>query len=106
MQAMQESVEAELDRIDALTVSRSTAGSVNITTTGGNGIADVTFPVGRFTVPPIVLVTKQQGTNAGHVAYAENVTKDGFRLTLFGSGSGTTKVGWLAVQHSDTAAEG
>ncbi|WP_394938831.1 hypothetical protein [Psychromicrobium sp. YIM B11713] len=98
-----------LETIRDRTPRREAAGSGTITVSGTNGSINVTFPPGRFTVPPIVMVTRQTGTNANHGVYAEAVTKDGCKITMYygpGGGTGTTQVAWHAIQFTDTTANG
>ena len=106
-------VNAILARLNTLEASaaavpdRWASGIASVTVAGASGVGQkaVLFPAGRFSLPPIVVVGKQSGTNAGHVEYAENVTKDGFTVTLYGSSStATTNVAWIAAQASDTSA--
>ena len=82
---------------------------------GTGGTFPVTFPVGRFTLPPIVMVTFQSATPTGSASgtvRAHVVTKDNFYVmlcnthTTSGMTFGDTPCGWLAIQMSDEASGG
>jgi hypothetical protein len=67
----------------------------------------VTFPVGRFTIAPVVLVT---GVGSGYTAASQSVvTTAGFNAKLFNP-TGTTPTGslvaWIAVQMTTTTGPG
>lgn len=88
-------------------LERRAAGRATVTVTASaNGFLDVTFPAGRFSLPPVVMVTKQSDAAAKYVPYAMNVTATGFRIGLY-AGDGTASsqsvvLGWTAVQMSAT----
>ncbi len=98
-----------LNRLNNL--ERRAAGRATVTVTNSaNGFLDVAFPVGRFSLPPVVMVTKQSDTLAKYVPYTLNITATGFRVGLY-SGDGTASsqsvvLGWTAVQMSPTSATG
>ncbi len=86
------------------------AGSVNVTMTASTiGSATVTFPVGRFTVAPLVFTVIQQ---AGQtiVSSPSGVTAAGFTANITDTRptarTGTFPVYWFAVQMLPNAAGG
>lgn len=86
------------------------AGSVLITgfTNGANKSATVTFPIGRFSEPPMVTLT--QGTGAPQNAMAamsSPASTSGFTAYGWRSDSVTTMpVNWIAVQMTPTSGAG
>jgi hypothetical protein len=76
----------------------------------GNTVA-VTFPAGRFSVPPLVFVTKNYASSPKDTPYAISVTTSGFTLGVYsGDGSAgtaaTSPIFWEAIQMTATAAAG
>ena len=82
--------------------ARIATGTIAITVAGVSGTANVTFPNGRFTVPPVVLVSRSTSGLAKYVPYVASVTATGCVLGLYaGDGTtsgGTTSLSWIAVQ--------
>lgn len=80
---------------------RSISGVVLVAATNSpGGTANVQFPPGSFTSPPVVMLTKQSGAAALYIPYALDVTATGFTAGIY-SGSGaaqtqTARVGWIA----------
>lgn len=69
---------------------------------GAVGSVAVTFPVGRFTVAPIVQATSQAGAsfiNSARMPSATNITTTGFTIYEYrDNGSGAFNLFWWAVQ--------
>ena len=82
--------------------ARIASGTVAITISGAGGTVSVTFPSGRFTAPPVVLVSRSTGGLAKYVPYAASVTATGCVLGLYAgdgtTGEGQTTLSWIAVQ--------
>ena len=82
--------------------ARIATGTIAITVAGVSGTANVTFPNGRFTVPPVVLVSRSTSGLAKYVPYVASVTATGCVLGLYAgdgtTGGGTTSLSWIAVQ--------
>ena len=82
--------------------ARLAAGTIAITVSGAGGTVAVTFPTRRFTVPPVVLVSRSASSLAKYVPYSASVTATGCTLGLY-AGDGTTTGGssslsWIAIQ--------
>ena len=87
------------------------AGSVTFGSSGGANYLDVavSFPAGRFTQPPLVLVGTQANTSGSTLsAAAVNVTTGGFtaRMAFAGGWISTYTIPWHAVQMTPTSAAG
>ena len=82
--------------------ARLATGTIAITVAGNSGTVAVTFPAGRFTAPPVVLVSRSTAGLAKYVPYVESVTATGCVLGLYAgdgtAGSGSSKLSWIAVQ--------
>ena len=82
--------------------ARIATGTIAITVAGVSGTVNVTFPNGRFTVPPVVLVSRSTSGLAKYVPYVASVTATGCVLGLYAgdgtTGGGTTSLSWIAVQ--------
>ena len=80
------------------------AGTVPVTPTGSSGTrtgsAAVTFPAGRFTSPPTVVVSADSGYPGTTVlgASAAGVTETGFTAYLARVNNTTTSVAWIATE--------
>lgn len=58
----------------------------------------VTFPVGRFTLPPTVIVSVHQTTpTSSFWVMSENVTAEGFTAHCFRDTAGNIRANWLAI---------
>ena len=82
--------------------ARIASGTVAITVAGAGATVNVTFPTGRFTAKPVVLVSRSTGVLAKYVPYVASVTSSGCVLGLY-AGDGTTgnassTLSWIAVQ--------
>ena len=82
--------------------ARLATGTIAITVTGAGGTVNVTFPAGRFTAPPVVLVSRSTSALAKYVPYVASVTSSGCVLGLY-AGDGTTgaassTLSWVAIQ--------
>lgn len=80
---------------------RAYAQGTSVTPAGGS--LAVTFPVGRFTNPPVVVTTIQTATMPGSVcqAYASAPTTSGFTLRTHSTaavGGGALTVMWIAQE--------
>ena len=66
------------------------------------GTVNVNFPAGRFTAPPVVLVSRSTSGLAKYVPYVASVTPSGCVLGLYAgdgtTGSGSSTLSWIAVQ--------
>lgn len=82
--------------------ARLAAGTIAISVTGAGGTVAVAFPAGRFTAPPVVLVSRSTSGLAKYVPYVASVTATGCVLGLYAgdgtTGGGTTSLSWLAIQ--------
>ena len=89
---------------------RYAQGTVNVTVSGAGGTASVTFPASRFTVAPMIQVTKSSAAAAKYVPYYTSVTASGCTVGLYaGDGSSasvTQPVTWTAMQMLSGAAAG
>lgn len=85
----------------------STVTTAAIGADAGSVFVDVTFPPGRFTVPPAVSLTALSGRLS---PWPSLVTKDGFRYNVNNWSNGTAPAGsgllWSATQMSANAGEG
>lgn len=82
-----------------------------VTIAGGSGTTTnqtVSFPVGRFTVPPIVTVTGASSVPGTIVlgVGVDQITKDDARIHVHRTNSTNTNVHWIAVQMTDSSAAG
>lgn len=77
-----------------------------------NGTKSVGFPAGMFTVPPLVMATKQSGAMPKYIPYITNITTSGCLVGLYsGDASGNGGVNSIpvhirAVQSAPTRAGG
>ena len=82
--------------------ARIASGTVAITISGTGGTVSVTFPSGRFTAPPVVLVSRSTSALAKYIPYVVSVTATGCVLGLYAgdgtTGGGQTTLSWIAVQ--------
>ena len=82
--------------------ARIASGTVAITISGTGGTVSVTFPSGRFTAPPVVLVSRSTAGLAKYVPYVASVTATGCVLGLYAgdgtTGGGQASLSWIAVQ--------
>ena len=67
-------------------------------TSGGYNTKTVTFPQGRFTTPPTVVVSADTTSEALINVGALSVTKDGFTLSVRRTNSTPTGVDWIAME--------
>lgn len=82
------------------------AGHVSVSASGGIGIAEVSFPPGRFTVSPMITVSAHSTSeNITNVQFTDP-SKDGFTAVLLRSNDVATGVHWQAVQMTADSAEG
>ena len=82
--------------------ARLATGNIAISVAGAGATVNVTFPAGRFTAPPVVLVSRSGSGLAKYVPYVASVTSSGCVLGLY-AGDGTTgnassTLSWIAVQ--------
>lgn len=85
------------------------AGTFQITYRGGTAAtASVAFPAGRFTQPPIVVVTIQSaaGNTAQQIVRAYSASTTGFTVAVLKAAGGTlptsgwAPISWVAIQMS------
>ena len=107
-------------KLEALNIAwQMAAGTVNVQANGVasgtiSGASGVVFPVGRFTVPPLVMVTFAAATSgsASGTVRASAITVNGFTVALANTHPSSamtfavTPVHWLAVQMTSAAAPG
>ena len=94
-------VQALAVAVDALPLPKA-AGSVTVTCTTPS-VAEsvaVTFPVGAFSAPPIVLVSLATGLSGTITAFAwpGAVTASGFSMFLLRSSTTATAINWIAIR--------
>ena len=80
---------------------RFAAGRFMVTgiTANTNVFANVTFPAGRFTSAPVVVLTPETGNPPVVFASLNNVTAAGFTIRAYRTDTTTTlPVNWIAVQ--------
>ena len=82
--------------------ARIATGTIAISVAGVGGTVNVTFPAGRFTAPPVVLVSRSTAGLAKYVPYVASVTATGCVLGLYAgdgtTGSASSTLSWIAVQ--------
>lgn len=113
LQALAESAEAAfLEQLSTLP-ARVAAGAVIVNvSSAATGTAAITFPAGRFEVPPIVKLTNMGGTGASVFnLQGSALTKDGMTVTAIHRDGGSTataaiNVHWEALTMSVDAAAG
>lgn len=99
-------------KLDAVVPFAMAAGSVVMTITSAtNGSASVTFPVGRFTVAPIVTCISAGGTGSSAFYVATTtITTSGMTVQAFNrdnaAATATITIHWHAVQMNTGAASG
>jgi hypothetical protein len=109
-------IKALADKLDAVAPTAQAAGlaSVPANASGATSTVAVTFPVGRFTVPPIVTVSLY-GSTGGTQRYVPRVhtppTASGFTAGIWASETTNNitnpmSVGWQAVQMDAASAAG
>jgi hypothetical protein len=113
IEELADDIDADLVAALALLPVRVAAGAVNVTLTGvASSFASFTFPIGRFTVSPLVvaLLNNAPGGSAKFVPRAINVTASGADMYVY-TGDATTQtatagVSWIAVQMTASTAAG
>ena len=82
--------------------ARIATGTIAISVNGAGGTVNVDFPAGRFTAPPVVLVSRSTAGLAKYVPYVASVTATGCVLGLYAgdgtTGSASSTLSWIAVQ--------
>ena len=101
--AINAATQAETAAANAISAAaRIATGTIAITVTGVGGNVNVNFPAGRFTAPPVVLVSRSTSGLAKYVPYVASVTPSGCVLGLYAgdgtTGSGSSTLSWIAVQ--------
>ena len=101
--AINAATQAETAAANAVAAAaRLATGTIAITVSGAGGTVPVTFPAGRFTAPPVVLVSRSTNGLAKYVPYVASVTSSGCVLGLYAgdgtTGSGSSTLSWIAVQ--------
>jgi hypothetical protein len=91
-------------RAIASKIGATASGTASLAIPSANTTASVavTFPAGRFTSPPAVMVNRTTGVASGSLPiyyYASSITTSGFQLNGISAASGgTATMQWLAVQ--------
>lgn len=99
-------------KLDAVVPFAMAAGSATMTiTAASNGSVAVTFPVGRFTVAPIVTCISAGGTGSSQFYVAHtNLTTSGMTIQAFQRDNTTATasftIHWHAIQMNSGAANG
>lgn len=99
-------------RFSAGVATPPTTGAASLSNIFWNDPLAVTFPVGRFTVAPVVNVTVVDTVTADTIMVGvtvESVTTSGFRVRVNRLGaapSSTYRVHWMAIQMTSGAAVG
>lgn len=113
LQALAESVDFDLAAVLAKIPVRMAADSVNVTLTGqSQNFAPITFPVDRFTVAPLVVVSliSAPGGTQKFVPRCINITNAGANVYCYTGdatmATGTVAVAWIAIQMTESAAAG
>ena len=102
--AINAATQAETAAANAVAAAaRLATGTIAISVNGAvGGTVNVNFPAGRFTAPPVVLVSRSTGSLAKYVPYVASVTPSGCVLGLYAgdgtTGSGSSTLSWIAVQ--------
>ena len=93
---------AETAAANAVAAARLATGTIAISVVGAGGTVGVTFPAGRFTAPPVVLVSRSTATLAKYIPYVVSVTSSGCVLGLYAgdgtTGSASSTLSWVAIQ--------
>lgn len=94
-------VQTLADELDAH-VPRVAKGETTRNYTSGTESVSVTFPAGRFSVPPLVLTTVTSGNPSGASGYvsvwANNITTSGCDLQFRRSSASSITATWVAVE--------
>ena len=102
--AINAATQAETAAANAVAAAaRLATGTITISVNGAvGGTVNVNFPAGRFTAPPVVLVSRSTSGLAKYVPYVASVTPSGCVLGLYAgdgtTGSGSSTLSWIAVQ--------
>ena len=100
--AINAATQAETAAANAVAAARLATGTIAISVAGAGGTVNVTFPAGRFTAPPVVLVSRSTSGLAKYVPYVASVTPSGCVLGLYAgdgtTGSGSSTLSWIAIQ--------
>lgn len=100
--AINAATRAETAAATAVAAARLATGTIAISVNGAGGTVNVNFPAGRFTAPPVVLVSRSSSGLAKYVPYVASVTPSGCVLGLYAgdgtTGSGSSTLSWIAVQ--------
>ena len=102
--AINAATQAETAAANAVAAAaRLATGTIAISVNGAvGGTVNVNFPAGRFTAPPVVLVSRSTNGLAKYVPYVASVTPSGCVLGLYAgdgtTGSGSSTLSWIAVQ--------
>jgi hypothetical protein len=93
IKALAEAVDGKLT-----TATAAAAGTRAVTVAAANTLytAAVTFPVGRFTAPPAVVVSTDAGNPDTAYVSADTITKDGFTLRWRRTNTSAMTCHWIA----------
>ena len=93
---------AETAAANAVAAARLAIGTIAISVNGAGGTVNVNFPAGRFTAPPVVLVSRSTNGLAKYIPYVASVTSSGCVLGLYSgdgtTGNGSSTLSWVAIQ--------
>ncbi|MGH3094624.1 MAG: hypothetical protein ACRDMV_01325 [Streptosporangiales bacterium] len=100
--------QAALTARDSQSAYASASGHLTIDATANTvASAHVDFPVGRFTVQPLITANMQSGSpNDVNPVVHNNVTTSGCDIHIYRNNTVTTGVDWYAVQMTPASAEG
>lgn len=97
-----DAIKALAEKVDTQ-LGSTASGATNVTTTAADVAATtaVTFPVGRFAVPPVIVCqwAASMGNNASQyqINWPSAVTAAGFTMNVRRWGAATTTVNWHAT---------
>ena len=100
--AIDAATRAETAAANAVAAARLATGTIAISVNGAGGTVNVNFPAGRFTAPPVVLVSRSTNGLAKYIPYVASVTSSGCVLGLYSgdgtTGNGSSTLSWVAIQ--------
>ncbi len=99
------------NKLEAVVPFAMSSGTVNVTLTAStSGTATVTFPAGRFSVAPLVQLTKNSSNAAASltIPMVTAVSASSMTVALYATATQTVTVAvhWWAVQMTTAAANG
>lgn len=101
------------NKLEAMIPFAVSAGSISVTlTAAASGFTAITFPVGRFTIAPLVMATMASAPagSGKFVPRVLNVTTSGASVYVYTgdatNASASVTVSWFAIQMTPSAANG